>query len=324
MVAAAPLEIEHSLGRGRTLQWLAGGEVCSDYQSLLATPEFLSQATEAIADYLCTEASDVWDMLQLDAVDDLDRSTARLVDALERRNCGVYRRPMHNCWRLALPESWDDYLAMLSKSHRKQVRRLQDRTLDTPRATFHSAVDSDQWRRGWDVLVDLHQRRRQSLGQQGCFASPRFAAFHEETSRRLLDQGRLRLDWLELDGEPIAAEYHVSGRGVVFAYQAGVDPERLDEEPGRLVSVALLRKAIADRMTAIDFLRGDEPYKAHWRAEPRPCSQIRIVSPRLAPRLRNRISLAGLGVRRLIKSTLALARLRESEENAPGKSAARH
>src|SRR5207244_453594 len=81
---------------------------------------------------------------------------------------------------------------------------------------------------------------------------------------------RLRLHWLELDGRPVAAEYHIAGEDIVYAYQSGIEPEVLHEEPGHLAAIATLQLAIAQGYRAFDFLRGDEPYKAHWRAQPRP------------------------------------------------------
>jgi CelD/BcsL family acetyltransferase involved in cellulose biosynthesis len=101
-----------------------------------------------------------------------------------------------------------------------------------------------------------------------------------------------------LDGRPAAAEYHFAGGGVVYVYQGGVEPELLRAEPGSLAKVCLIKQAIAEGYREIDFLRGDEPYKPHWRAEPRACIDIRIVPRRLSSRLRNRAWLAGRSVKR--------------------------
>ncbi len=64
----------------------------------------------------------------------------------------------------------------------------------------------------WPILVDLHQRRRKSLGEPGCFASNSFYDFHRDVAERLLKRGQLRLSWLTLDGMPAAAEYHFADR----------------------------------------------------------------------------------------------------------------
>jgi len=156
------------------------------------------------------------------------------------------------------------------------------------------------------ILTDLHTKRRQSLCEAGCFVSPRFTGFLHEVSERLLAQDRMRLHWLELDGSPAAAEFQVVGRDVTYAYQAGVDPDRMEDEPGRIINIATLQKAIADGQRGFDFLRGDEPYKAHWRAEPQPNLSLRIVPPRITAQIRQRMWLAGKAVKRWIKNGLSI------------------
>ena len=57
----------------------------------------------------------------------------------------------------------------------------------------------------------------------------------------------------------------------------------------------------------MDFLRGDEPYKAHWRAKPQPSTDIRIVADRSAARLRHRAWLASLHAKSMLRSSLRLS-----------------
>jgi CelD/BcsL family acetyltransferase involved in cellulose biosynthesis len=190
---------------------------------------------------------------------------------------------------LDLPASWDEYLAGISKSHRKQLRQLERRVVESDRVEWNrveTKVDFDQ---AWPILIDLHQRRRRSLGEPGCFASRLFHNFHREAAGRLLERGQLRLSRMSLDGIPAAAEYHLADASTTFAYQGGVDPERLAEEPGRLSTILCLRAAIDEGHRQIDFLRGDEPYKAHWRATPRETFDYRVIPNRRLARLRGRV-----------------------------------
>jgi CelD/BcsL family acetyltransferase involved in cellulose biosynthesis len=307
LVGIAPWYVDRSLPNGRVVRFLGSGEACSDYLGILATPEFAAPAVDAVADYLCGSAADAWDSIELEGVDADEPTIRRLVAAVQQRDALVVERPGLNCWRLALPESWEAYLAGVSKSHRKQLRRIETRLLDTNRATLHSVRTEAELPAAWPTFVDLHQRRRAALGEKGCFASPRFAAFHEEVARRFAANGALRLDLLQMDGKPAAAEYHFAGGGVAFAYQAGVAPELMEEEPGRTITVALIRRAIEDGLSAIDFLRGDEPYKAHFRAVARPTTVVRIVAPRAAARWRHRAWLAGTALKGAVKRGLTLA-----------------
>jgi CelD/BcsL family acetyltransferase involved in cellulose biosynthesis len=125
------------------------------------------------------------------------------------------------------------------------------------------------------------------LGQPGCFASPSWAAFHWDVAQQLLAESRLRLSWLEMDGVPVAAEYHLAGASTTFAYQGGVAPERLADEPGRLSTIRAIQHAIGEGHATFDLLRGDEPYKAHWRAAPQPAWRLLATAPRAWSKLRH-------------------------------------
>ena len=301
LVGLAPWFLERSRSRGRIVRWLGSGEVCSDYLSLLCSADDAPGVAAAVADWLPQAATrrgdDRWDLLEWEGVAADDAAVTALAGELAERDAKVNQTAGLNCWRLELPGDWPAYQAMLSKSHRKQVRRLEERVLAAGGAALHTVTAPGWLTRGRDILVDLHQRRRRALGEPGSFASPRFAAFHDEAMERMLAVGALRLHWLELDGMPAAAEYHLSGGGVIYGYQAGVDPARLEDEPGRLAAIATLRLAIEEGYRAFDFLRGDEPYKAHWRATPRAMTTWRIAAARPSARLRQAAWQAGRRVK---------------------------
>ncbi len=284
LVAVLPCHLTRQLIQGSTLRLLGDGEICSDHLGLLVDPSQASDAAQAIAEFLI--ASPVWDLADFHAIDDDDAATIGLMTALARCDCQLARYDGDRCWAVDLPGDWDQFLALQSKSHRKQLRQLERRVLDEGRASWRLVENPADFDQAWATLIDLHQRRRQSLGEPGCFASPTWAAFHRDVASRLLDEGRLRLSWLELDGAPVAAEYHLAGRRTTFAYQGGVDPTRLAEEPGRLSTIRAIQHAIGEGHDRFDLLRGDEPYKAHWRATPRLAWRWQAAAPRRWAKLR--------------------------------------
>ena len=187
------------------------------------------------------------------------------------------------------------------------MRRLETRYLDTGRAVLRPTSTDAEFDPAMDALIDLHQRRWQAQGEPGCFASPRFTAFHRQVGRRLLQQGLLWLYRLELDGRTIAADYGFTGDGLLYAYQGGVEPEALEDEPGRLMNVAALKQAMQAGLRGVDYLRGDEPYKAHFRAVPRRSSELRIAAPRSSARLRQTAWNAGENFKQWAKRRLRWA-----------------
>lgn len=288
LVGIAPWYLDRSVLGGSVIRWLGSGEVCTDHLSIICGPERLSEVAEQIAEALLA-SSDDWDRLDLSAIDRDDDTMVCLFEQFAERECAVSKHSADGCWVLDLPPSWEDYLAAVSKSHRKQLRQLERRVLESERACWHRVTSVSDLPRAWEVLVDLHQRRRKSLGEPGCFASRPFHDFHREVAERLLDRGELRISWLEIDGSPIAAEYHVADAKTTYAYQGGVDPERLDEEPGRLSTILCFRAAINEGHKRIDFLRGNEPYKAHWRAKLSETFDYRVVPNRRLAKIRGRM-----------------------------------
>ena len=84
-----------------------------------------------------------------------------------------------------------------------------------------------------------------------------------------------------MDGEPRRRRIHLASDDVTYVYQGGIEPAFLHESPGALVTAIVLQRAIEQGGRAVDFLRGDEPYKQHFRASrmPLPGPSRRSRSP---------------------------------------------
>lgn len=284
LVAVAPWFREWSPLHGHVIRFLGTGEVCSDYLSILCRVGAEQGVVAAVAEWMLDtdtagrdSTPDHWDLLDWTSIDAADRTMQLLAAEFARRGAIAHCRHGERCWRLELPASWDEYLERISKTHRKRVRRLVRDAFDQGRAQRHVVRNREDLDRGLTILNDLHDRLWQSRGSSGAFSNPRIRSFHREVVHRHLASGQLRLSWLEFDRRPISAEYQLTADGVVYAYQSGMEPDCLDLEPGTLSMIASIRSAIDEGFRALDLMRGDEPYKAHWRAEPRPTVAWRIV-----------------------------------------------
>ncbi len=309
LVGLAPWHGARSLARGRVLRFLGSGEVCSEYLSLLCEPGWDEPVADAVAQWL-TEAAgrdrvpglrcDRWDLLELTAVDRDDRAIARLAARLETLGNVVHCRPGLPCWRIDLPDDWDAYLAQSSKNHRRRLRKLEQDFVQG-RAAARRAERPEELAPLLAQLVAFQRQRRRQLGQRTCFESERFVAFHRDVTAALWADGKLLLLSIEKNGQPVAVDYALLGENTVYAYQAGVDVARLNECPGHLGHYALVRFALDRGTGALDFLRGDEPYKATWGAVPCETIEIRAAPSRRVSRLRHQLWLAGTGLKHWVR-----------------------
>ena len=126
----------------------------------------------------------------------------------------------------------------------------------------------------------------------GCFASRSFHDFHREVVDRLLSAA--------------TTAHVVAGAGRRRRRRPSItSPTAQRRTPIRAASIRsgwrrnragcrrsrCLQAAIDEGHRRIDFLRGDEPYKAHWRADPQPTYDYRVVPNRRLARLRGRVLL---------------------------------
>ncbi len=312
LLGVLPLYREHNAARGRVLRLLGSGEVCSDYVTVLTTNEHEDVVIEAISSHLLAACdrdaieSDLWDLLELDGVNNTDPAIAKLVAALSESGCGIHRKPGMSCWNVPLPSSWDELYGSLSKNRRKALRRLQRDAFDDGNAVFRTARTDDEFELAMKQFVDLHQKRRISLGEPGCFASKPFADFIASVSPKLWAADALELAWIELDKKLIAIEYNLLGADTAYSFQGGLDPEAIEASPGHLLTMASIRHSIECGRCTYDFLRGDEPYKSHWNAEPRPTVTLRIAANRTSAQLRQGVWLAGATMKNWVKGGLTL------------------
>ncbi len=154
---------------------------------------------------------------------------------------------------------WDEFFKSRGSKFRQQVRRNTRRLADDHELTYRLADDSTLINADLDTLFTLHQARWRDESS-GVFAGVE-GAFQREFARAMLDRGCLRLWFLELDGEPVAARLGFRFGQVECGYQSGRDRSWDKYGIGFLLQAHVVRRAIEDEMKEYRLLRGGESYK---------------------------------------------------------------
>ena len=258
-VGALPL-YEADTPDGRVLR-LVGGTDVADYLDIVAAAGHEEAVWKAA---LGAVPETPWRALDLRPVP-ADSPTVALLPGLAAAaglGCRVERE--ERCPVIALPGSWDAYLAALPGKDRHELRRkLRRAEGGAPRievARSPAAVAALM-----DSFVALH--RKSKVGKAR-FMDEAMERFFREAGTALAGAGWAALWLLWLEERPAAALFCLEHGGAVSLYNSGFDPAARALSPGVVLIARTIEDAIARGFRRYDFLRGDEPYKYGFGAVP--------------------------------------------------------
>jgi hypothetical protein len=249
--------------RVREVCFLGTGEVCSDYLDVVALEGREDEVLKAFLAFLLGARKE-WDRLVLTDIPE-DSPTVKLLPLVGRqKGLRAHIAPWTRCPYVLLPEKADDVPRLLGSASRKELRKDRRRLMAEGTLEFQVASDPADAARQLEVLIKLHQASWQARGQPGHFSSERFAAFHRAVVPKLAASGRLYLGTINLNGDPIRAEYGFFYRNKAHAYLPGFEPAWGKFSIGFVYTAFALEYAISKGFTEFDFLQGAEEYKYRW------------------------------------------------------------
>lgn len=198
--------------------------------------------------------------------------------------------------------SWQDFLAERSSNFRGQVRRRERKLGRDHRMSYRLADDPAGLETDMDTLARLHDARWAGGGSGGLSGAK--LAFHKEFAALALQRGWLRLWFLEVDENPVAAWYGFRFAGDEWYYQSGRDPAWDAYSVGFVLLCHTIRETFADGLATYRFLRGNESYKDRFATEAVPLvttvrarggrgravASAALLAARLPPQMRRRLA----------------------------------
>ena len=301
---------EHA-SAGRTLSMIGDGHACSDFVSVLASPDSAVSIARQMGDFLADCADDShhgWDVIDIDGVSEGDPAMTALAAGLREQGAAIHSHSRMSSWYRACDASWEEHIKGHAKTSRRKLRKWS-KQIDAIESMKRVEADSDQQlTRSMDALIDLHQRRWNEGGESGSFADPNVESFIRDSAADFYSRGRLYLPSLMMEERIIAAELHFIGAGGsgdsdkrLYCYSSGFDTKAAELEPGRILHVDTMMHLYREGYAGIDFLRGDEPYKQRAGAKPTRVLRMRAAAPKILPRLRHAAWWTGFEVKQWMR-----------------------
>jgi CelD/BcsL family acetyltransferase involved in cellulose biosynthesis len=242
-----------------SVRMMGDGSLCPDHLDLLAAPGQEATVVSLFRDWLCRPGGR---LLDLEGI----RAGSRLTEALPGR---VRCQPMAVAPFTSLPDSSEAYRATLPSQFRKNLRVGAKRL--AAEGVTHQAIRGRAVLQRLDILRELHQVQ---WGSRSRFL-PVFDRFAAGCA------GGCAVDEVvvhELGNDNLVVAtvtaFEVGGR--VSLYQSARLTDRRWRDATTVLLAAIIDDACARGFSEVDFLRGDEPYKARFTPDHR--EMLRLVA----------------------------------------------
>jgi CelD/BcsL family acetyltransferase involved in cellulose biosynthesis len=238
----------------RVLRFVGHGP--SDLLGPICAPQSVPAAQAALRTAL-TQTSPRWNIFLGEQL----LGAERWGDALGAR---IVRTTGFPIVRFAEGQTWDDFLATKPSQWRSEVRR-RARKLADGRDVEYRLVDAGEDLQNWITsLFRLHAHRWEGIEHNSPFTGGGRDAFHREVADITAARGWLRLWFILVDGEPVAARYGWRFGETHHNYQAGRERAWDRYGVGQLLVLHTLRSTLEEGAYEYRFLRGDESYKYEY------------------------------------------------------------
>jgi len=210
-------------------------------------------------------------MLQLDSLRENSTTLELLPEMARSRGFTVEIEQEDVTSGVDLPGTWDEYLGLLNKKDRHELRRKLRRMDSQTDWKWYSVSEPAQVEERLGEFISLMRLSRTDKDE---FMTPERERFFHNITQRMSELGQMKLYFLDMDGSTVATSLCFGYGGSRLLYNSGYDPEYAYYSVGLLLNAMCLRGAIYQGLTYFDFLRGPEPYKAHLGGQQRSLYQM--------------------------------------------------
>jgi hypothetical protein len=269
MLGVLPLRLERLRPFGRQARSLTT-YYSSLYRPVLATGcsgQRLTNAINELRDKLGL------DSVRLDMMDPGHPAFQMIWAALEGAGLKVFSFFCFGNWYLPVNgQAYAEYFAERPSTVRHTVLRRgrQFEAKGRGRLELMLGEDSETAIRLWERIYNASWKEPEP-----------FPGFMPGLIRLCAGQGWLRLGIAYYDNEPIAAQIWIVNNGRASIYKLAYDEAHARHSAGTLLTAFLMRHVLdVDKVTEVDYLVGDEPYKQDWMSHRRERWGIVAYNPR--------------------------------------------
>jgi CelD/BcsL family acetyltransferase involved in cellulose biosynthesis len=174
---------------------------------------------------------------------------------------------------------WDEYENGLSKSLRKDLRRLRRRLEEKGRLTLDVSDGTERLDERLEEGFRVEESGWKKAEGTSINAHPATRSFYTEAAHWAAERGFLRLAFIRLDGRAIAFDYCFEPNRTHYLLKTGYDPAYARFSPGKVLRHLMLARAFSEGLAIYDLGGVPEPYKQKYTDRNRELQSLRMFAP---------------------------------------------
>ncbi len=283
VAAIMPMMLKIEKKRGISLKTVAfAGNAYSQARCVLhntADSEKRVQQVEQLLHYFKQHGS-AWDYLDLYGLQSENGNTEQIVEATER--CGLRSTrtvAYQNCYQDIINQSVEAYMQARPSTVRKNAPYYRRKMQREGELQFRLITTGEHI----DTVMDSYYQLYAKSWKQSEDLGP---TFHRDLAKIAVDKGWLRLGFLDFNEIPIACQLWLVQGATAYVLKVFYDQAYKHYSPGTVLTERILQTLLEqDKVTTIDYLQGDEPYKRDWVSQQRKREHLVVYGTTMKGRL---------------------------------------
>lgn len=197
-----------------------------------------------------------------------------LVGISEERRYNVSCKVEDVSLEVDLPPTWEEYLGILNRKQRHEVRRKLRRLRETGEIDYRIIEDTEAVT---DAIEFFLRFFRESKKDKETFMTTERESFFRSLAKAMAQACLLKIGILELDAQPVAAIMCFDYNDTVYLYNNGYDPQYSSLSVGLISKILCIKDSIERGRKKFDFLKGAEEYKYRLGGKEIPLHSCQIL-----------------------------------------------
>ena len=265
LIGIAPLMVQ-----GEEARFIGDPDVC-DYQDFIVAPKRGKDFFEALINHLRGEGISRLDLNTVRADSKILGEFSRVADNLK---CEISCDQEDVTFELDLPESWEEFLGMLTGKQRHEVRRKLRRLNEAAEVNYRVVEGYKEVMGEMETFLALFGLSR---SDKAAFMTDQMATYFRSLAETMAQENLLKLYFLDLDSTPAAAVMCFDYDSTIYLYNNGYDGRFSSLSVGLLSKVLTIKESIRRGKKKYDFLKGTEEYKHRLGGMPVPLYRCQVT-----------------------------------------------